>query len=191
MTLVELLVAASLMTIVSTVAVSSGMNTAAMRASEAACRIQADLGYAQTQAILLRKATCVVFDRDNGTYHLARAATASTPIVDPISKKECRVFFSKACKKQSMQNVSRVEEYADVDLVTASFDGANQVTFNALGLPIRTSGDIVADGKIEITVGNLKLAVVLNSTTGGASVLTATANPQSGLFSWLLGGSGI
>lgn len=178
------------MAVVATVTVSSGLNTAALRADEAACRIQSDLAYAQSQAILLRKPMCLVFDTTQGLYYLARTQAPTTPITDALSKKDYRLLFSKACSNPLMNSVPRVGAYQDVDLLTANFDGIGTLTYNALGWPLASGGTSLVSGRIEIGVGSEKLAVVIDPVTGYATVQTMAA-PQSGLLSWLLGGSGL
>jgi hypothetical protein len=83
-----------------------------------------------------------------------------------------------------------VEAYEDVDLTAASFDGTSKVTYNALGMPAGAGGTLLVSGKVEISVGNVRLAVVIDPVTGHASVQTTDSVPKSGLISWLLGGLG-
>ena len=145
-----------------------------MRADDATSRIRADLAYAQSLAILLRKPHCIVCDPSQGFYYLATAQAPGTPIVDPISHKPYRIHFSKALDSVVLRATPCVEAYADVALDNVSFDGGTVLTFDAMGEPLGTGSVRLTAGRIEILVGARRLAVVIDATTGETSLQEST-----------------
>ena len=171
--LVELLVVASLLAIVSVIVVPMSLNASDLAAEDAAGRIQADLSYAQSRAILLRSSQCFVCDTAQGFYYLATAQAPATPISDPVSHKPYRVFLRQACENQSLSTTPNVEAFPEVTLSSASFNSGVVLTFNALGLPLVGSTPLTA-GTIGIAAGSRQLSIVVDATTGLASVQEST-----------------
>lgn len=168
--LVELLAVATLLGVIALVAVPAGVSAAALRAEEATGRIQADLAYAQSLAILLRKPHSLVCDTDQGFYYLAAAQTPGTPITEPVRHKPYRVHFLKSFDSAVLRATPCLEAYADVALDSADFNGSTVLTFSALGEPLGAGGVPLVSGRIEILVGTRRLAVVIDATTGAASL---------------------
>lgn len=161
---------AVLLAVIALVVLPSALNASATQVDEAARRLQADLAYAQSLAIVLRKPQCVVCDTTQGLYYLAPAAAPTTPMIDPISRKPYTVFFGAACGNPLLRATPRVQEYAGVQLVTANFDGAGTLTFDALGVPLGPGGAAIASGMIEIGVGSHRSRITVDPTTGTTSV---------------------
>jgi len=171
--LVELLVVASLLAIVSVIVVPMSLNASDLAAEDAAGRIQADLSYAQSRAILLRSSQCFVCDTAQGFYYLATAQAPATPISDPVSHKPYRVFLRQACENQTLSTTPHVEAFPEVTLSSASFNSGATLTFNSLGVPLVGSTPLAA-GRIEIEAGTRQLSIVVDATTGLASVQEST-----------------
>ena len=163
--LVEVLAVASLLAIISVVVVPMSSSGADAAAADAAKRIQGDLSYAQSRAILLRSPQCLVVDTAQGFYYLATAQAPSTPINDPISHKPYRVFLRQACENQTLSTTENVEAFPAVTLSSASFDSGAVLTFSALGVPMVGSTPL-ANGKIEIDVGSQHLSIVVDADDG-------------------------
>jgi hypothetical protein len=163
-------VVAALLGVIALIVLPAAMNASTTQMDEAARRVRADLSYAQSQAIVLRKPQCIVCDATQGFYYLAPAAAPAAPMTDPISDKPYMVFFSRACGDPLLRATSRVQEYPDVDLVSASFDESGTLTFSALGLPLGPGGAALISGTIEIAVGSRRSRIAVDPTTGTASI---------------------
>jgi Tfp pilus assembly protein FimT len=191
-----MLVVASLLAITSVIVVPASLDASGMAASDAAARIQADLSYAQSRAILLRSPHSFVCNMAQGYYHLATAQAPSTPITDPISRKPHRVFLRAACENAALRTTLHVESLPQAALSSVSFDGGTVLTFDAMGLPWVGSTPL-ASGKIEIDAGSCELEIVVDAVTGRASIQEPSNGQQSpsgseqeqgGLLAWLFGG---
>ncbi len=161
---------AGLLAVIAVVVLPAALSASATQVDEAAQRLQDDLSYAQSQAIVLRKPQCVVCDTTQGLYYLAPAAAPATPMTDPISGKPYTVFLSAACGNALLLATPRVQEYPDVGLVSADFDGSGTLTFSALGLPLGPGGVKLVSGTIEIAAGSRRSRITIDPTTGTTSV---------------------
>jgi Tfp pilus assembly protein FimT len=193
-----MLVVASLLAITSVIVVPASLNASDMAASDAAARIQADLSYAQSRAILLRSPQSFVCDTAQGFYYLATAQAPSTPITDPISRKPYRVFLRAACENAALRTTLHVEALPQATLSGVSFDGGTVLTFDAMGLPWVGSTPL-ANGKIEVDAGSCELEIVVDAVTGRASIQepgseqesSGSEQEQGGLLLWLSSGLGL
>lgn len=156
--------------IVSLVVVATGAGAESLRVQEAACRIQEDLFYAQSQAVVLRKPHCVVFDTTQGLYHVALADAQATPVTDPVTRKACRVFLRKAC--DLALTLPCADKYPDVALNTADFDGSNVLTFSVLGMPMGPDDAPLTSGSVLLanSGGTSRRKVTIDAMTGTAGV---------------------
>lgn len=179
-TLVELLVVAVVLALVSTVVIPTGQSTSSLHLDLAAERLQADLAYARSQAILQRKLYCFVCDATQGYYYLAPLDAVFEPATEPISHNPYRVFFRQACDNAALRTLSHLEAYPEVELSGASFDGSMVLTFGAMGEPLASPRVPLTDGKIEIAVGTRSLTIVIDPATGLTRIQDPAGQSQAG-----------
>lgn len=196
-----MLVVASLLAIISAIVVPASVNASDLAVSDAAARIQSDLSYARSRAIVLRSPQSFVCDVAQGFYYLATAQASSTPITDPISRKPYRVFLRNASQNAALRATPHVEAFPDVTLSAVSFNSGTVLTFDAMGLP-RADDAALTTGRIEITAGSRKLEIVVDPVTGQVSAKEPNSGQseqgssgskprRGGLLSWLFGGWGL
>lgn len=122
LTLVEILMVLLLMGVVLALAAPSFTNVFVEASIDsAAAWVIGDVRYAQSLAIRTQQTHSVEFDAANDTYRVVDQDGVVVP--HPLSKQQYLVAF--ASRRQ----------LAGVDLVSASFGGASQVSFDALGAP--------------------------------------------------------
>ncbi len=107
--------------------VPNALNSCDLQVMSAARMVTTDVQYAQDTAITSQTPVNVVFEPTSERYRLTNA---SGTLIHPISKQAYMVDF------RAMQG------FHDVDLVSASFSGAEQATFDEMGTP-NTGGTVV------------------------------------------------
>lgn len=122
-TLVEILVVLVIIGIAAAMVVPRLGNTGDIQASSAARAAVANLQYAQNEAIVRQAPITVAFDIDQESYELRD--NGGTPLEHPTTKRDFTVAF------RSTRGIKRVE------LLSANFNGAPTLTFDALGGPVQ------------------------------------------------------
>lgn len=146
--LIELIVVVIILAITAAVVVPHVVRSADMQVTSAARMLATDLQYAQDYAITTQSPVTVSFDVLGGVYTLSNA---SGPLNHPITKTAYQVDFS-----------SR-SGFEQVELVSADFGGAGDVTFDEVGSP--DSG-----GSVVIRAGDYSYAVKVAAATGQVTV---------------------
>jgi prepilin-type N-terminal cleavage/methylation domain-containing protein len=119
-TVAELMVVVAVAAIMAAVVVPMAMDSSGIQAVSAARRINADLQYAQNEAISSQTDVTVTFNPSDESYRLSNA---SGGLIHPMTKKDFTVDF-------------RTESgLGQVDIVSASFGGSASVTFDPIGAP--------------------------------------------------------
>lgn len=119
-TLIELLVVVMILAIIAAMVVPYATGTSSMQAMAAARRIAVDLEYAQNAAITTQTPITVTFVPGSETYQLSNA---SGVLIHPINKVDYIVDFGSE------------DGFDRVNIVSASFNGTEVVTFNSVGTP--------------------------------------------------------
>ena len=127
------------------------------RVEAAAARIAADLNYVRRYAANTSANRAITFTVDKNSSH-AYKTNGSTGVPDPRHPAVNLMVHFK-------------QEMPGVDLISATFDGTSEITFNQYGLPL--AGDPLApltSGTIVISHGMSQRTIVIDPTTGKATV---------------------
>lgn len=119
-TLVEILVVVIIMGIAAGVVIPMAIDSGDLQASGGARMLASDLQYAQNVAITTQTPVTVTFNTAGDSYTLSNA---SGPLIHPMTKDAYTVDFD------------TVGGFSSLDLVSASFGGEAEVTFDELGAP--------------------------------------------------------
>jgi prepilin-type N-terminal cleavage/methylation domain-containing protein len=147
-TLVELVIVVALLGILAMLVgpiVASGDGFAAAAAARA---ISSDIQYAQNHAIAFQEEVTVTFQPHEDTYTLSNE---SGPLIHPISNEAYVV------------DLGNQSDYAEFELLTASFGGGQTVTFDELGSPDN-------DGTVEFRIGSIRYAIDVAYVTGDTEI---------------------
>ena len=109
-----------ILAIVAAMVVPYAVGTSSFEAMAAARRVACDLEYAQSAAITTQTPVTVTFFPTTESYRLSNA---SGVLIHPIIKGEYVVNFGSE------------DSFERLDVVSASFDGTEAVTFDAVGSP--------------------------------------------------------
>ena len=150
-TLIELLVALIILAIIAAVVVPYAAGTSSMLVMAAARRIAVDLEYAQNAAITTQTPITVTFVSATETYQLSNA---SGVLIHPINKVDYIVDFGSE------------DGFDRVDIVSASFNGTEVVTFDSVGTPDNA-------GTVTLKAGAHTYRIEVAAATGKVTV-TAT-----------------
>jgi hypothetical protein len=140
----ELAVVLAITVVVAAIAIPRYFAAAAnYRAKVAAYRIAADMAMARSKA---------------------RACGASQSVVFTVAFNEYSVpGLSHLDRGDGGYKVSLADEPYKAELVSASFGGSSQATFNGYGIPL-------SGGSVTVKVGSMQKTVVLDAATGEATV---------------------
>ncbi|NQU76568.1 MAG: type II transport protein [Planctomycetes bacterium] len=132
-TLVEILVVVVILGIAAAMVVPRLFAMGDIQAVSAARAMLANLQYAQNEAIVTQKPISVVFDAETESYRLEDAD--GTTLIHPVTKKPFAIVFA------GTRGLEKVE------VLAATFNGSDSVTFDSLGSP-DNGGDVTlsADG---------------------------------------------
>ena len=134
-TLIELLVVVVIMAIAGAMVVPMMVGLGGMEAMSAARMIATDLEYAQNVAITSQTAVTVTFDPAAESYELTNA---SGVLKHPMRKSNDYVVDFRS-----------QDEFEQVDIVSANFEGLQSVSFDELGSPDH-SGQVTVRGGSEM-----------------------------------------
>lgn len=149
-TLVEVLVVVVIMAIAGALVVPMMTGTGEMEALSAARTIATDIQYAQSVAITLQSPVTVHFYPDTDRYTLSNA---SGLLKHPMTNKDFLVDFRAR------------DDFDQLDLASASFDGVTSVVFDELGSPS-------AGGSVTVLGGSQTYRIDVTSVTGTVNVVT-------------------
>lgn len=158
-TLVELVLIISILGLLVVIAVPnrSGVDDVSLRA--ASRKLASDLRYAQGQSIARRIRHGVRFEVEEKRYEVV-ATGRGEPIEDPGARGHALVV--------SFKNPSAAH---GVTLVSASFDGAPEVSFDSFGVPSNIAGrEIRRPGLIVLACGGMTSTVEVAPGTGKVTV---------------------
>ena len=127
------------------------------RVEAAAACIAADLNYVRRYAVNTSAKRAITFTVDKKSSH-AYKTSGATGVPDPNHPANNLIVDFK-------------QKMPGVDLVSATFDGTNEITFNQYGLPL--AGDpltSLTSGTIVISHGTSQRTIVLDPATGKATV---------------------
>jgi len=135
--------------ILAAVVVPIAMSASSVQVVGAGRMVASDLQYAQTHAIATQTPVTVVFDPASESYELSNA---SGGLIHPITNSSYIVDFTDDGR------------FAEVDVVSADFDGLTSVTFDELGAPD-------AGGSVQLQAGPDALSVNVANATGGITIV--------------------
>ena len=147
-TLVEILVVVIIMGIAAGVVIPMAVDSGDLQASGGARVLASDLQYAQNVAITTQTPVTVTFNTAGDSYTLSNA---SGPLIHPMTKDAYTVDFD------------TTNGFSSVDVVSASFGGETEVTFDELGAPDDP-------GSVTIRVGTYTYRVTVSAATGRVTV---------------------
>lgn len=134
--------------IAAAVIIPNVINTSDLQAMSAARMVTTDLQYAQDTAITTQTPVSVIFQPSAERYRLKNT---STDLINPITKDTYIVDFTS------------LRGFDEVDIVSASFSGANWVTFDELGTPN-------AGGTVVLRAGPHVYTISVAAVTGAVTV---------------------
>ena len=147
-TLAEVLVVLVILAILAAVIIPSAVGSSDLTAVSAAKMVAADLQYAQNEAITAQGDITVSFDAAAKTYELRNA---SQLLIHPMKHTDYVVNFG------SQEGFDRLE------IVSADFNGASEVTFDETGAPDNA-------GSVTLRVGSCVYRVDVAVATGKITV---------------------
>lgn len=132
-TLIELIAVLILVGIVSAVAVPALNRLSRTGAAAAAAEVAADLNFARARAMATGSTSWVVFDVSGDAYSVLAEPQASPGRANAVT------VINPGTGAAMVRRLNR-NEFAGVDLLTASFTGDAEVGFDRLGRPVRSTG---------------------------------------------------
>jgi type II secretion system protein H len=152
-TLVEILVVVVILAVAMTAAVPMFSSAGTVQVQSAASMLAADLEYARSMAISRQKYYGISFDKTMESYQVIDQA--GSVVKHPL-------------KPASNYQVSYKNQngLAQVDLVSADFDGTSVVKFNYIGAPYNASGWPLTSGTISLSGGGVTITITVDPMTG-------------------------
>lgn len=157
-TLIELMIVMVILAIAAAIAVPMVSSAGSIQLRSAVNMVAADLEYAKSLAIGTGQRHSVVFDAANETYRITDASGAT--VTHPLKKGS----------NSYVVNFSTEGRLDQVDIVDASFDGSNVVSFDYLGSPYNGTGASLASGVITLQAGGVTRTVTVEPVTGFVSI---------------------
>lgn len=154
-TLVEMMIIATIVAIIATLAVPMMSSPQSTKLRSAATLLVADLEYAQSRTIANGDSPCVVVINSSTTYTIATAATPLVGITSPIDKQPYVTTFG----------TGRATALQGVTISAWSLGGDNKIGFGPYG-----QLDQTANATITLACNGNTLTITLDATTGMASV---------------------
>lgn len=128
------------------------------RVEAAAACIAADLNYVRRYAVNTSAKRAITFTVDKKSSH-AYKTSGATGVPDPNHPANNLIVDFK-------------QKMPGVDLVSATFDGTNEITFNQYGLPLAGSfPSAMTAGAIVVAAGSEQRTIQISPATGKAEVL--------------------
>jgi MSHA pilin protein MshC len=147
-TLIELVAIIVVTAVLAVVAAPTLSGSTSARRTAAAKQVLRDLCFARQRAISSGAPSWVVFDTAGESYevlvesHTTPGRASATALTDPATGRD-------------MDQVLNQDQFAGVEILTASFDGDDEVGFDWLGRPLDSGeGTLGADGTVTLTGGH-------------------------------------
>ncbi len=170
LTLIELVVVALIVGLVAAVAIPVVNSQRGLQLDGAARRITADILYVQSQALHKRMPQALIFDPGQGFYYYPTDSDPSQPSIEPISKKDYRILFSKACADEDLLSQSHATDFASVNLDSADFAGGSELYFDSLGFPTDDDGTPLSGASISISSGGSSCTIIVDTVSGRVTI---------------------
>ena len=156
-TLVEIIIVVMIIAIAAAIVGPMMSSAGSVQVRAAANMIAADLEYAKSMAITMQQNHRVVFDAANETYQIQDSS--GTVIDHPVEVgSDYSVDFG---------NDGRLDR---VDIVSADFDGNEEVEFDYLGRPYDSGGNSLNSGVIRLAADGVTMTVNVGPVTGYISI---------------------
>ncbi|RPJ38924.1 MAG: prepilin-type N-terminal cleavage/methylation domain-containing protein [Planctomycetaceae bacterium] len=156
-TIIEVILVVVIIGIAAAVVVPMASSAGGMQLRAAVNMVAADLEYAKSMAISRGQAYSVVFNKTTETYSVVNQA--DTVIQHPVKK-----GFPYVIDFRSEGRLDRVE------ILDASFDATNKVTFDYLGSPYNGTPGPLNSGVVTLRSGTTTRTVSVEPVTGFISV---------------------
>jgi hypothetical protein len=129
-----------------------------MQLRAAVTMVAADLEYAKSLSISRGHGYAVVFNKDAESYQIE---DLNGPVGDRVIDHPVRKGF------KYIVNFASDSRLGQVNIVDASFNGTNTVSFNYLGSPVdETGSDLLYSGKVKLGAGGATRTVSVQPVTG-------------------------
>jgi prepilin-type N-terminal cleavage/methylation domain-containing protein len=152
-TLIELMVVIVILAIAAAIVVPMASSAGAMQLRSAVNMVSADLEYAKSMAISRGQMYSVVFDPAAESYQIEDPNGNVIP--HPVKKGFNYVV-----------NFRTDGRLGQVNIVSASFNGGNQVKFDYLGSPFDSADKALDSGVVTLQVGSASRTVTVEPVTG-------------------------
>jgi len=156
-TLIEVILVVLIIGIAAAVVVPMASSASGMQLRAAVNMVAADIEYAKSMAISRGQRYSVVFNKTSETYQVVDQA--GTVIAHPVKKGFNYVI--------DFRNDGRLDQ---VEILDASFDATNKVTFDYLGSPYNGSSTPLNSGVVTLQSGTMTRTVSVEPVTGFISV---------------------
>lgn len=159
--MLEMLIVVAVLGIIGSMAIPMFSGTDVTRLTSAASVLVADIDAARAESIAHSEdLRYIVFDNDNLTWHLAAASDTTTPIDHADSGQP----YSRTL------GASDLKQLAGVVIDSYSLDTASETNDNKLGFGIYGQTDQTDDPTITLAVGDRRLTLTVNATTGEVTI---------------------
>lgn len=164
-TLIEVLAVVVILGLISAVIVPQIATRDDQRAAAAARTVMSDLLYVQNRAVSQQKVHYVQFSTAGQTYKVLDIYSPARTIKNPVDGSTFLVTFGN----------SSTSGLKDMQLQSASFDGASTLAFDALGVPQSVNVSTGAltplvNGSVIVKSGSFKLTVMISPFSGELTV---------------------
>lgn len=161
--MVELMVVLAIIAIAAAIVVPMASSAGSMQIRAAVTVVAADLEYAKSLSISRGHRYAVVFNKDAESYQIEDLNVAvgnPARIVDHPVRKGFKYIVAFAADSRLSQ----------VNIVDASFNGTDTVSFDYLGSPFDRNGDNLNSGVVTLRAGNITRTVSVQPVTGYISI---------------------
>lgn len=162
-TMIELIVVMLILAIAAAVVVPMASSAGSMQLRAAGNMVAADLEYAKSMAISRGVSYAVVFNAATETYQiedLSKAVSDPQRVIDHPVKKGFKYVVD-------FRRDGRLDR---VDIVSANFNGTNQVAFDYLGSPFDGSSNPLNSGVVTLQASSATRMVRVEPVTGYITV---------------------
>lgn len=164
-TLIEVLVVVTILGVAAALVTPNLSQAGVLRVQGAVRTLVSDITYAQMDALGYQEQRAIVFDVDNNEYVLVEVQGS---IVDVENN---AVYDPRGPGEQYRVTLNR-EEFGNVVIESAEFDGDNILIFDEIGGPVSTAGssNLSDGGSVVISGGGSRFRVDVAPFTGRVSV---------------------
>ncbi len=155
-TMIEIVVVMAILAIAAAIVVPMMSSAGTMQLRAAVNIVAADLEYAKSMSVSRGQRYSVVFDKNTETYWIID--DSGTVIKHPVNQGDYRVNF---------RADSRLRQ---VDVVDASFNGTDRVSFDYMGSPFDGTGAPLNSGVVTLRAAGTTRTVTVEPVTGYVSI---------------------